>query len=215
MTFFSFKKKSPKTGITLMELLVVITIIVIISAIMVINFRAGERGGELVRSAQLLVQGVRKAQNMALGSKEVYNPGIGSWEVSAGGYGVYLTENLPDNGQYIVFADFNNDDRYDSSPQDEKLEDGGLVEFEKGIIVDNIFYDPSGGEPDKTNITFDPLDPLIRVQPLIPPANEVYITLKREGGETCSPDCREGNGGCSKDCKVIEVTKAGWITIVD
>lgn len=210
MTFFSFKKKPPKTGVTLTELLVVIAIIVIISTIMVINFRAGERGGELVRSAQLVVQGIRRAQSMALASKEVENPAAG-WEVPEGGYGVYLTTNSPNNDQYIVYADFNNDNKHNAG---EELEDG-IVKLEKGIIIDFIFYDPSGGEPDKTNITFEPLNPLIIVQPLIPPANKVFITLKNEQGETCSTSCQEGSGGCSKDCKVIEVTKAGWITILN
>lgn len=210
MTFFSFKKKPPKTGVTLIELLVVIAIITIISTIMAINFRAGERGGELMRSAQLLVQGIRKAQNMASASKEVKNPSE-IWEVPEGGYGVYLTITSPNNDRYIVFADFNNDNKHNAG---EELEDG-LVKLEKGIIIDFIFYDPSGGEPDKTNLTFDPLNPLIIVQPLIPPANKVFITLKNEQGETCSASCQQGNGGCSKDCKVIEITKAGWITIIE
>lgn len=191
---------------TLTELLVVIAIIVIISTIMVLNFRVGERGGELVRSAQLVVQGIRKAQNMALGSKEVENP-AGGWEVPVGGYGVDLSKT--DNDYYVIFADFNGNNGRDSG------EDIETVELEEGIIIDYIFYDPSRAAPSSTKIIFNPLEPLIELRPWIPPADQIFITIKKEEGEDCSSSCQQGNGGCSQDCKVIKLLKAGWVSIVD
>ncbi len=214
MTFFSFKKKSPKTGVTLTELLVVISIITIISTIMVINFRAGEKGGELVRSAQLVVQGIRKAQSMALGSKENKHPTTDNWEVPEGSYGVYIALSSPN--QYIIFADFFVADPDTENDQYNSGEDIETVELEGGIIIEHIRYQPSNGKPNKTNINFDPIDPLINLVPPMPPANEINITLKREEVVDCGSDCQEGVvGSCPEGCKVVKLLKAGWVSIVD
>lgn len=208
MTFFFSKKKSSKTGVTLTELLVVVAIITIITAIMVINFRAGERGGKLVRSAQLLIQGIRNAQNMALGSKESYTGT--SWEVPEGGYGVYINKLSPNNNQCIIYADFDNQKDYDAS---EAIE---TVKLEEGIVIDFIFYVPSEGDPDKTSITFDPLGPLISLQPAIPPADKIYITIRKSEVDCSSPStCREFGTGCPSGCKVIKLLKAGWVSVVN
>lgn len=212
MTFLFFKKKSFKTGVTLTELLVVIAIISIITAIMVINFRAGERGGKLVRSAQLLVQGIRNAQNMSLASKEIYNSGTTSYEVPEGGYVVLVSETSPNNAYYIIYADFDNKQDYDDPS--EKIE---KVELEEGIVFENIYYDPSGGEPAATHIIFIPLNPLITLfRPLIPPADQIIITLKKENADDCLDDCRIGNTcATSPGCRAVKILKAGWVTIIE
>ncbi|MBU4141395.1 hypothetical protein KKE99_00795, partial [Patescibacteria group bacterium] len=65
----------------MIELLVVMFIISLISAITLANYRGGQRKYILTQSVQKLVSDIRKAQNMALGGFEISN--------NYNGYGVH------------------------------------------------------------------------------------------------------------------------------
>jgi type II secretory pathway pseudopilin PulG len=84
-------------GFTLVEALVVISIILVITLVFVPNLRLAERSQLLGQAAQILDQDLRRAEEMGLSAKEFH--GI----IPRGGYGLYF----PGAGytSYIIFAD--------------------------------------------------------------------------------------------------------------
>ena len=162
---------SKKSGFTIMELLVVLAIIAIISGFMVVNFRKGEEGGRLVRSAQQIAQNIRKVQNMALSSVEYQG------EIPYA-YGVYFSRDITDS--YILFADKNPDSfRYNGEPPDKKIE---TINLERGIVIDSISPSPF------LHIAFSPPNPLTFINVDQP---EATITIKKEGATCPSFNCRK------------------------
>jgi len=128
---------SNKKGFTLIETLVVISIIIIISAFMVPNFRENETGTTLIRVAQQVVQDIREAQNMSLSSKE-YNGNVYEY------YGVYFDkQSLPSS--YYIFASENS--VYNSG------EEIKTKQLEKNITIDSIKV---GSEKSSVDIAFNP-----------------------------------------------------------
>jgi len=157
---------SSKKGFTLVELLVVIAIVSIIFGFMVVNFRKGEKTGNLQRSAQKIIQGVRKGQNMALASTE-YQGQIYDY------YGVYFDKQSMPYSCY-VFASLNK--VYNPNEGDKTIE---TIDLEKGIAIDSI----STGN--KLNVTFLPPYAFVAFNPTV---SQAVITIKKEGG-TCPDDC--------------------------
>jgi prepilin-type N-terminal cleavage/methylation domain-containing protein len=115
-----------KKGFTIIELLVSLGIFVVVTAMVVTNFRGGSQSDELKIAADTLVSNLRKAQNMALAGEQV--GGI----TPPGGYGVYFTLGTP--LQYIVFADFNGNQKYDLG---EDLSDGKII-LAKNVVITGV-----------------------------------------------------------------------------
>lgn len=93
-------------GFTLAELLVSIAIIVIVTGAMLVQWRGGSRTTILRRQAQIIVLDLRRAQNLALAAT--------SFQGSVpNGYGIFFTMSQPD--RYILFADTNSNQLYDSA----------------------------------------------------------------------------------------------------
>lgn len=135
-------KKSFKKGFTLVELLIVISIIIFSASISFDRYLTGEKQLKLERSANKLVQDIRRTQNMALASRA-----IGEQPIS--GYGIYFELDKPD--QYIIFA--NTDSDYLRGPEDIDLE---VISLDEKI---NIF---SLAPPvDSLNIVFYPIEPKV------------------------------------------------------
>ena len=159
-----FSDKSFARGVTLVELLAVLAIIIIITAIIIPNYRSGGQQLALDRSAYRLAQDIRRIQEMAMSSSEG-DCGIGF----TGGYGIILrTANDPPS--YILFADCNNSEDYDSEPgvEDIMLDQ---IEFESGTSFDGVqFFDgdwlPAGWPGDlQAHIVFYPPDPTVERNP--------------------------------------------------
>lgn len=95
-------------GFTLVELLAVVTIILVLSVIVLTNYRTGDQNLSLDESAVILGQDLRRAQEMAMSAKEFHGA------IPRGGYGVYLKTN---DDYYIIFADCGNtpNSQYDST----------------------------------------------------------------------------------------------------
>ena len=140
-----------KKGFTLVELMVVIAIIALISVIVFANYREGEKQFSLQRSVHKLAQDIRRAQNMAMAAKEYSGCSTGYKY----GYGIRLTTAGAETGHYILFADCNNNEDYDSG---EMVED---IEFESGVEIKTLSGDP-------LRITFTPPDPTINIKPSDP-----------------------------------------------
>jgi Tfp pilus assembly protein FimT len=115
-----------KRGFTIIELLVSLGIFIIITTMVVANFRAGSRGDDLRISAEAMVSNLRKAQNMALAGQPTNDI------IPPGGYGLYFNLATPD--RYVIFADVNGNLAYDSG---EALVDG-LVTLPREVRITSV-----------------------------------------------------------------------------
>lgn len=140
---------------TLIELLVVTSIIALLTALILPNYRAGNQSLALQRSAHKLAQDLRRAQEMALSSQEF------NGEVPQG-YGIYF--DISDPARYVLFADLNNDQAY-TVLLDGVVED---VLLEKQAEIGSL----STGS--YLTVTFTPPDPIVTINP---DAESATITL--------------------------------------
>ena len=93
---------------TLIEITVVIGIIALLTALILPNYRVGQRQFALQRSAHKLSQDLRRAQEMAMSAALSEETG---GEVPEGGYGIQFQKT---DTSYILFGDKNSNHSYDS-----------------------------------------------------------------------------------------------------
>jgi prepilin-type N-terminal cleavage/methylation domain-containing protein len=136
-----------KKGFTLIELLVVIGIITLITALVLPNYRAGDKTLALQRTVHKLSQDLRRAQGLAISAKDFAGE-------SPDGYGLYFDLNQPT--RYILFADLNDDKLY--SGPGEKVEE--IFMESKMEIVE---LSPSDGST--LTVFFAPPDPSVFFTP--------------------------------------------------
>ncbi len=190
---FSITERSGKslTGFTITELLVVIFIVSLLSAVVFANYRAGERQYALQRSANQLAQDIRRAQVMATATKEFEGQ-------VPDGYGIYFEENNP--GQYILFAYFEEGEPYRT------VETLKFEERERQIIFISHLDTNLSAQTRRLRIIFLPPDPTVKIyssaspSPVAPfphKAETAEINLNYEGG----PE------------RTVKVNKAGLIEI--
>ena len=139
-------------GFTLVESLVVVTIILVLLAIVLVNYRVGERNLSLDESAAILGQNLRRAEEMAMSAKEFH--GI----IPQGGYGINLKT---EDDFYIIFADCDKNHEYSlgntCSGFPEKVEQ---VALGKRSRIASLF---SGSYLSAINIVFIPPNPSIMI----------------------------------------------------
>ena len=167
----TFSKRNG-AGFTLIELLVVVTITILMSGMMLVDFRSGQKKSLVSSAAHQLAQDIRAVQEKAMSSAELSG---GSEEFFVGGYGVYFEK---DTTFYRIFVDKNDNKLYD---------DGELIE-EKDLGKIEIIpkkYNTLSEEwssINKFNIVFIPPDPDI-VASKDSDNDEYMITLTHsEGG---------------------------------
>jgi len=131
---------------TLVELLVAVGIIILLTALVLPDYRAGERQFALQRSASKLAQDLRRAEEMAMSAKEPPT----APDTFKGAYGINFQTN---SSNYILFADLDNDQIYDSGEEIETLP------LEKKVKISNL----SPASP--LTISFTPPDPTININP--------------------------------------------------
>lgn len=91
-------------GFTIIELLVSISIFLIITSMVIVNFRSGQYRDELMGSAQFLQSTLREMQTMAFSGSKVICPGYvpsEAGEMTPAGYGL----NINSSGIITAFAD--------------------------------------------------------------------------------------------------------------
>lgn len=147
-----------RRGFTIIELLVAISIFIIVTGLVVANFRRGARSDELKIAAAGLASILQRAQTMALTGETI------NGKVPSGGYGVYAT--LSEPNRYIMFADINDNKIYGA---DEAL-DGGIIFLPPNIIINQL-------NPAPINIVFKPPKPIIYINGESS-ENSAIITLK-------------------------------------
>jgi len=181
---------------TLVELLVVVAIIILLSLIILPNYRASVSQFALERSAHKMAQDIRRAAEMAMSAKEITGP-TGEKVIPTGGYGIYLKIlSVFPYYEIIIFADCNNNQQFTSGnvcgtppnkfPEGLKDED---IKLESGVKISNL----SPNLP--LNITFKPPSPEISIQG----GDTAEITLVLESDPTKK--------------RTIKVNKAGLIDV--
>ncbi|MBI4138047.1 MAG: prepilin-type N-terminal cleavage/methylation domain-containing protein [Candidatus Wildermuthbacteria bacterium] len=137
-------------GFTIPELLVVIFIMSFMSGLVLVNWRAGERGLALDRAAHKLGQDVRRAQELAMRAQP-----FACAAGSISGYGVFFSQDMPES--YSLFAECNGNNAYNDGTD-------GLVEtvsLEPGISIQDVF--PALPAVKRGSVVFLPPMPVIAV----------------------------------------------------
>lgn len=159
-----------KTGFTLIELIVSVSIIAMVTGIFLANYSSANRRTDLTMTAQKVVTDVRLAQNYALGLARY--GASGSNNVPIGGWGVHIDLLNYSTNRYVVFADDNGNGIYDIGEDD--IARGAQVT----ILPINIKID-STSVGTKADITFLPPDPVTTITNLVNNTNkQVDIVLK-------------------------------------
>ena len=150
---------------TLVELLVVVAIIILLSAIILPDYRASVSQLTLARSAHKMAQDIRRAAEMAMSAKE--------WQgqIPSGGYGVHV--NLSWQTYYKLYADKNGNEKYDGAGEEVET-----INLEKGVIIKGI-------SPSSSSINFKPPAPIVKIKSEAGvESNSLTITLALEADLT-------------------------------
>jgi len=182
-----FKFLNKNRGFTIIEFLIVISIIGILSVITFPDYRSTQQRLALQRSASKLAQDIRRSQEMAMSMKEL------STGVLPEGYGTYINKNDSDCSNddcYHIYADIDGDERYDPGE-----EQGEAIFLEKEVYIKNFV--PSSNN---FSINFKPPDPTVKMKNAAggdKDAVTITVALKADLSKT----------------KTIKVNKAGLIYV--
>lgn len=170
------KSFNQERGFTLLELTVVSAIVVVLAAVVLANYRGGEKQFALTRSAHKLAQYLRQIEETAVSSKRT-PPQFGEEVFPRGGYGLYfeLDSDHPQGCYIISFADCDGESDYDSwggatdcgsalpgpppgigNSRDETLEE---LSLEEGIKITALQVNSSPVA--SFSVTFIPPDPTV------------------------------------------------------
>lgn len=170
------KIKSVKSGFSLIELIVSLSVITLLTGLFLANYHGANRRTDLTMTAQTLVTDIRFAQANALGLIKY------DGEVPAGGWGVYFARGSNNNDtRYVIFADENDDRSYQEGEGNEGL-GGRLVDLPPNIVIDNIRV--GSIQDTKASVTFLPPDPLTRIQGTSATSTSVEIRLREKLNDT-------------------------------
>ncbi len=158
-----------KRAFSLIELMVSLSIIAILTVLFLVNYRSANRRTDLTMTAQILVTDIRYAQSNALGL--VQYEGL----MPEGGWGVYFSSADSANDQYIIFADDNDNERYDQGEANPAF-GGRVVKLPKNIIIDQVRL--GSATYTDANVTFLPPDPTTRLRSGSHTSYELEIVLK-------------------------------------
>jgi type II secretory pathway pseudopilin PulG len=174
-------------GVTLVELLVIISIVALLSALVFPNYKKEAQQLALQRSASKLYQDSRRVAEMSISSSICQKCTIK--DVPANGYGIVLepqnshTQYI-DNTKYIIFAhnDPDTDNYYYNTTTDTIIE---TVKLETGVIVLNI----NNGNSPHLSINFRPPEPKLGLMcevcgPVFPEQAEITLALKDDLSKT-------------------------------
>ena len=147
-----------KNGFSLIELLVVISIIVIFTLVSIPNLKRGEEAFALQRAAHKLAQDLSMVSTMATTGKQPF---------PRGGYGIYFGD--INTNEYLIFRDENGDKFYNGI--EERIASFSLEE--KNVFIEMIF--PSF----PLAVVFFPPDPTVTIKTLTGTFSSAEIFLRQ------------------------------------
>lgn len=156
-----------KKGISYVEILTVISIMMILTVIAVANIRGVGTKGTLYVSVQKIISDIRVAQSYALSAKEF--EGVDPPRSPEGGWGIYFNK---DENYFSIFADLelNEGEGYGDYVCHSKCGDLSEERYQKinmpeGVRIERIYkirsYDGFEVPGDEINIVFEPPEPII------------------------------------------------------
>ena len=169
----------------MIEMLVVIFVVGLLSAMLANNWRKQEKQYQLQRAAQTIVQSIRKAQGFALNGSQMFWEPTNQMEVPKS-YGIHFTKG---NQTYFIYGDMIGNIGY-QNPEDIPET---YTQIEAGIQIGSL-----GGGTD-LDVTFSIPDGFVD---FFPSGTSATITIKKTG-TTCP----------SRNCKKIIIRNTGEISI--
>lgn len=164
--------KLKQDGVTLVEVMVVITIIAILTGIAVADFPSIRMQLSLSRAEHILYQDLKQAQDLS-GSGSQIN--VNGNMITPSGYGIYFDLESLGRKRYIIYADLNNNHQYDNSNKDYVVKEVDFAIIEPGIIINNITNAST-----KFSINFSPPNFKTTITNLLENKNNVQIELASE-----------------------------------
>lgn len=179
---------------TLVELMVVTAIMVLLTTLVLFNYRAGAQQLALDRATQKLAQDIRRAQEMAM-SATVCEP---CGDVVPEGYGVTLHRTFLGGTKYRIYADDGDETFNDSSD----ILIGAPIDLEKGVFIKRIQIEFPVANCLEGIVNFRPPDPVVNISSNGPPRDgkqrlEIILALEADPSKT----------------KTIKVNNAGLIYV--
>jgi len=188
--------KNLSRGITLIEIVAVVFLVALFSAILVANFPEIQRQYSLSRATYKLAQDFRRVQDLGLSSIQLKDKN-GELIKAVKGYGIYVNLSQPETAmQYILYADIDKGD-----PDDNQRFDGNIVKtceeyqvfFDEGdCVIETIDVSENNGsvfisgvdniDGLNTSVNFSPPGPVIRIDNLTFGKNEIGIVLGLRSG---------------------------------
>lgn len=151
-------------GFTLIEFLVVISIVVLLALLVLPHYRRGEAQLTLRRSANKLAQDLRRAQEMAMSARKFEGK-------VPPRYGIKCRTAHRDH--CILFADINGDGLYQVG-LDKEVE---RITFERGVRVFQLLAGSPLSPRDALSITFKPPDPVTAIKKPRPPSPPLIFSV--------------------------------------
>lgn len=179
-----------KKGFTLIEMLLVVSIMLILTLIIVPIYQESRNQLALQRAANKLAQDIRRAEQMAMSTKEC---DICGGIIPSGGYGIYLaTTTWPNPEGYTAYfyADTSSvaQERYDSG--DQIIETISLEKEVRIKTVEDTLFVPNRK---KFSVNFKSPDPVINLMRWDPGAEQqligdllITLSLKEDATKTKS-----------------------------
>jgi len=189
-----FRVKLNNKGLSFVELLVVIGVIMTMTSIAFLGNGAINSGRKVKMSAQKLASDIRKMQGYVLNLQDH------SGTFPDGGWGVYF-DKLNNNDRYYLFADDGS-----NSGREFYYDAGELFQeimLPKGIIISNIDAD-ANLDQDQSSINFSPPDPTAHLCRNWGQCNagnyvdKVLVTLSNNDGSVT---------------KIVEINKYGLVDV--
>jgi type II secretory pathway pseudopilin PulG len=185
---FKNKNLENDSGITLIEILVVISIMILLSGILIADFPKIKRQFAITRSVYKMSQDIRRAQDMGFSGEQIS-------DIDVKGYGVYVNLDRLGPKKYLIYADIDGDYRYTITTEvgdilcndpDLETETDCLIETidfsqaEPGVSITNILN--TKDDKQEVDINFMPPNPTITITELKvfddgQIANRVHITF--------------------------------------
>ncbi len=154
MFWLSLKRTSK--AVTLIEFLVVFSIVVIISSVVFANYQLGQSQLALSRASHKLSQDIRRASEMAMSVRSLADGSVPS------GYGIYIGQG---SDNYIIYADVNGNNAYGSG--DRAIE---TVYLEPAIQIESVSLI-------RISVNFQPPMPIVKLSGVGGEVSEATIVL--------------------------------------